>query len=75
EIVNAITRKWIITNVDGIDDNKKYVVTIVRRESNSNLAKVSVIAKEKQIDDLKARIIYQNITGHYTAKEYFDLIF
>ena len=37
EIVNAITRKWIITNVDGIDDNKKYVVTIVRRESNSNL--------------------------------------
>ena len=75
KIVNAISKKWKITNIAGSSDERIYVVTIVQKESNSIYSKVSIVAKEKQIDDLKGSRIYDNISGSYTASSYFDIVF
>lgn len=74
-LIDNISKKWKVTNVNGSEDNKEFVITFIKKESNSKSVKVSVVAKEKQIDDLKSRIIYENLTGNYTAKKFFEIVF
>ncbi|MEN0412202.1 phage tail protein [Staphylococcus aureus] len=73
-VSQTIAKKWLITNVVNADDIRKFVVTIVRRDSTGKSVKVSVIAKEKQIDDLKSEMVFDDITGSYTPFEYFKTI-
>lgn len=73
-VSQTIAKKWLITNVVDADDIRKFVVTIVRRDSTGRSVKVSVIAKEKQIDDLKSEMVFDDITGSYTPFEYFKTI-
>ena len=75
DIVNAISKKWRVKHVGGQNDDRIYVVAIVQKVSNAVTAKVSVVAKEKQIDDLKSQRVYDNHTGSYTGQSYFDVVF
>ncbi|HDK5727557.1 TPA: hypothetical protein PTC22_002460, partial [Staphylococcus pseudintermedius] len=75
EIVNTISKKWQVTNVGGQNDDKIYTVALVSKESNSLTTRVTVHCKEKQIDDLKAKRIYDNLTGSFTAERFFSTVF
>ncbi|MBO1199123.1 hypothetical protein J3T81_06935 [Staphylococcus simiae] len=75
DVAQSIAAKWIVTHVGGATDEHQYVVTIVQRDSNAATTKVSVVAKAKQLDDLKSEIIYNNISGSLTGREYFSAIF
>lgn len=75
DIVNAISKMWIVKNVAGEYDPREYVIKILHKGSVGNKSSIKIIAISKHINDLKRMRIIENLTGSFTADEYFKIIF
>ena len=75
EAISAIQKRWIVSNVEGADDDSEYIITIIDRHTIGNKQVVDVTAREMPIDNLMKDRFYANVTGSFTAKNYFDLVF
>lgn len=75
EVVKAVSKKWKVKNVGGDEDYLEYTINVIHRDSNGFKSKVSIIARESHIEDMKSQRIYDNYTGSFTAYEYFTIVF
>lgn len=75
EVVSAIQKRWIVSNVEGPGDDSEYIITIIDRHTRGNKQVVDITAREKPIDNLMKERFYSNVSGSFTPKNYFDLVF
>lgn len=75
EVVSAVQKRWIISNVGGSNDNSEYIITIIDRHTKGDKQVVDITARERPIDNLMIDRFYQNVSGSFTAKNYFDIVF
>lgn len=75
DVVRAISRKWKVSRVEGPKDHRDFIVTRVDRESRGKKQKVTIKCRIKAIDIIKGKRKYSNISGSFTAENYFSLIF
>lgn len=75
EYIDKIGLMWKVLSVAGEDDLNEYVVIMLERNSSGKAKTVNVTCRESHIHDLLRRRIYDNLTGSFTAKSYFDIVF
>lgn len=74
DVIKSISKFWTITNVNGIDDLEEYKIILIDRDSIGTCQRVSVVAREKHLDDLMAKRIHDSYTGSITAERYFEIL-
>ncbi|HDE8035352.1 TPA: peptidase, partial [Staphylococcus aureus] len=75
EVINAIGKRWIVSHVEGENDKKEYVITVIDRKSEGDRQLVECTAREIPIDKLMIDRIYVNVTGSFTVERYFNIVF
>lgn len=75
DAIGAITKMWTVSKVDGTDDLKEYRIIMLDKMSLGNKEKITVKAREKELDDLNNLRVYETYTGSFTGQRYFDLVF
>lgn len=75
DIVGSITKMWTVSEVAGVNDKKVYRIVILDKSSVGEKLKISVKAREREIDDLQNKRIYELFTGSFTTTKFFDLVF
>ncbi|MGO0147006.1 tail tube TT1 domain-containing protein [Mammaliicoccus sciuri] len=74
DVIKSISKFWTITNVNGINDLEEYKIILIDRDSIGTRQRVSVVAREKHLDDLMAKRIHDSYTGSITAERYFEIL-
>lgn len=75
DAIISITKMWTVTEVAGPKDDRVYRIVLIDKSSTGEKLKVSVKARERQIDDLEMRQIYETFNGSMTANKFFDIVF
>lgn len=75
DVIKSISKFWTITNVNGINDLEEYKIILLDRDSIGTRQRVSVVAREKHLDDLMAKRIHDSHTGSLTVNRYFEIVF
>ncbi|WP_239740705.1 phage tail protein [Mammaliicoccus sp. P-M59] len=75
DVIKSISKFWTITNVNGINDIEEYKIILIDRDSIGTRQRVSVVAREKHLDDLMAQRIHDSYTGSLTDDRYFEIVF
>ncbi|MCS4487187.1 phage tail protein [Staphylococcus americanisciuri] len=75
DLISAIGKMWTVHNVEGADDKRVYVITIIDRQTRGEKQYVSVTARQKELDDLMVSRIISNVTGSFTVENYFKIVF
>ncbi|WP_345772305.1 phage tail protein [Mammaliicoccus sp. P-M58] len=75
DVIKSISKFWTIRNVDGINDLEEYKIILIDRDSIGTRQRVSVVAREKHLDDLMAKRIHDSYTGSLSASRYFEIVF
>lgn len=71
DVIRAISRRWLVSNVEGPDDKKEYVIIMVDRESKGSKQFITVTARIKPMEVLRGKRVHSNISGSFTAEKYF----
>ncbi|MDW4354913.1 phage tail protein [Staphylococcus saprophyticus] len=75
DIVGSITKMWTVSEVAGVNDKRVYRIVILDKSPVGEKLKISIKAREREIDDLQNKRIYETFTGSFTGTKYFDLVF
>lgn len=75
DVIKSISKFWTITNVNGINDIEEYKIILIDRDSIGTRQRVSVVAREKHLDDLMSKRIHDSYTGSLTDDRYFEIVF
>lgn len=75
DLISAVGKMWTVHNVEGADDKRVYVITIIDRQSRGEKQYVSITARQKELDDLMVSRIISNVTGSFTVENYFKIVF
>lgn len=75
DLISAVSKMWTVHYVSGANDKRVFVITIVDRQSRGEKQYVSITARQKEIDDLMIKRIYDNVTGSFTVNNYFKIVF
>lgn len=75
DVVGSITKMWTVSEVGGVNDKRVYRIVMLDKSSVGEKLKISVKAREREIDDLQNKRIYETFTGSFTGSKYFDLVF
>lgn len=75
DLISAVSKMWTVHNVEGPDDKRIYVITIIDRQSRGEKQYVSITARQKELDDLMVSRIISNVTGSFTVENYFKIVF
>ncbi|MGM7689757.1 tail tube TT1 domain-containing protein [Staphylococcus felis] len=75
DLISAVSKMWTVHYIDGANDKRVFVITIVDRQSRGEKQYVSITARQKEIDDLMIKRIYDNVTGSFTVNDYFKIVF
>ncbi|WP_185160561.1 tail tube TT1 domain-containing protein [Mammaliicoccus sciuri] len=75
EIVSSISKMWTVTNVDGYKDKREYKIIMIDRQARGDKNSVSITAIQRELHDLKKSRVYENMTGSFTAFNYFTSVF
>ncbi|MBN4913112.1 hypothetical protein IDG46_24755 [Staphylococcus sp. EG-SA-13] len=75
DVIKSISKFWTITNVNGINDIEEYKIILIDRDSIGTRQRVSVVAREKHLDDLMSQRIHDSYTGSLTDDRYFEIVF
>lgn len=75
EVVSAIEKRWLVSNIGGTDNDIDYVLTVVDRKSRGSRQLVECTAREVPIDNLKKDRVYDNVSGTFSAKSFFNIVF
>lgn len=73
DAIGAITKMWTITNVKGEDDLNEYVIVMLDKSTIGNKIKLSIKARQKELDDLNNSRIYQEYNESFTGVEFLTL--
>ena len=72
DAIGAITKMWTITNVRE-DDLNEYVIVMLDKSTIGNKIKLSIKARQKELDDLNNSRIYQEYNESFTGVEFLTL--
>lgn len=75
DVVTSITKMWTVTYVAGSNDIREYRIVMLDKSSIGEKQQVYVKARQREIDDLNCKRIYEAYTGSFTGQRYFDLVF
>lgn len=75
DVIKSISKFWTVTNVNGINDLEEYKIILLDRDSIGTRQRVSVVAREKHLDDLMSKRIHDSHTGSLTDDRYFEIVF
>ena len=75
DIVGSITKMWTVSEVAGVNDKKVYRIVLLDKSPVGEKLKIRVRAREREIDDLQCKRIYETFSGSFTGTKFFDLVF
>ena len=75
DVIASLTKMWTVTEVAGKQDTRVYRIVLLDKTSIGEKLKVTVKAREREIDDLQNKRIYEVYNGSFTATKFFDLVF
>ncbi|HCU9618710.1 TPA: phage tail protein, partial [Staphylococcus aureus] len=75
DAIGAITKMWTVTNVEGDDDLNEYVIVMLDKSTIGSKIKLSIKARQKELDDLNNSRIYQEYNESFTGVEFFNTVF
>lgn len=75
DVIASITKMWTVSEVGGVNDKKVYRIVLIDKTSVGERLKVTVKARQREIDDLQNKRVYELFNGSFTTTKYFDLVF
>ena len=62
-VIRGIDKRWTLTQLTGPNDKREYVAYIIDRQTHGRNQEVSVTLREKPIDIIKRKRVYDKIDG------------
>ncbi len=74
-VIRGIDKRWTLTQLTGPNDKREYVAFIIDRQTHGRNQEVSVTFREKPIDIIKRKRVYDKIDGPHKPPDFFEKIF
>lgn len=74
-VIRGIDKRWTLTQLTGPNDKREYVAYIIDRQTHGRNQEVAVTLREKPIDIIKRKRVYDKIDGPHKPPDFFKKIF
>ena len=69
-VIRGIDKRWSLTQLTGPNDKREYVAYIIDRQTHGRNQEVTVTLREKPIDIIKRKRVYDKIDGPHKPPDF-----